>query len=811
MRAIRKAVTNTVIPFFGCALMASGVSARAWAKQASQVAERPFAVETTQDGVPRLVQFTGTLKDSAARPIAGPASVTFAIYANQDGGTALWSETQNVLADANGHYNVLLGAASANGGLPASLFGSSEPRWLGVTVAREAEMPRVLLASVPYALKAGDADTLGGLPASAYVTTQALAASNGRTVNAGSTTILATPQAATQTGTPESGQSSVTQATPTGSGTTDYIPLWTSSSALGNSKLYQSTGGNIGVGTTTPVVLLDVNGDSIFRGSFQLVPQGTATASTGQLSHSYQWEASTYNSSTKAPVTTAFGFRATPQGNNTANPTSSLDLYYGPGGGTLTDTGLSINNAGIITFVPGQTFSGSSVSVSEINLPNSSSYTNGVISFGGGPFLADYGGITNVFLGLGSGAAGLNGSNVSPNAGLNAGVGYNSLLTLSTGQGNSAFGSLTLAGITSGQYNSAFGYGALANAYGSNNSALGLNAGATVQYGENNTLIGMGADVTSPGLVNATAIGENAKVGADDTVVLGGTGNDAVYVAIGSTTAHSYLDIVSSVSSVGSSPAPTINLSNTAGGAGANVSLDFNTSAPSYVGGYNPNSRILVLDEGGYSDSIVFQANRKPTYNNGLVNTMAIHSNGSVEIYGNLTVDGTVAKSGGSFKIDDPIAPTEKYLSHSFVESPDMMNIYNGNTVTDANGFATVEMPKWFEALNGDFRYQLTTVGQFAQAMIASEINGGKFTIQTDKPNVKVSWMVTGVRHDAWANAHRIPTEETKPDSEQGHYLHPELFGAGADKSLGSGGLPAASAARASAAAGSSQAEAAKH
>jgi trimeric autotransporter adhesin len=110
------------------------------------------------------------------------------------------------------------------------------------------------------------------------------------------------------------------------------------------------------------------------------------------------------------------------------------------------------------------------------------------------------------------------------------------------------------------------------------------------------------------------------------------------------------------------------------------------------------------------------------------------------------------------------------------------MNIYNGNVVTDANGFAIVEMPKWFEALNGDFRYQLTTVGQFAQAMIASEIKDAKFTIQTDKPNVKVSWMVTGVRHDAWANAHRIPTEEEKPADEQGRYMHPELFGAAAQK-----------------------------
>jgi len=119
------------------------------------------------------------------------------------------------------------------------------------------------------------------------------------------------------------------------------------------------------------------------------------------------------------------------------------------------------------------------------------------------------------------------------------------------------------------------------------------------------------------------------------------------------------------------------------------------------------------------------------------------------------------------------------------VESPDMMNIYNGNVTTDADGFAVVTMPDWFEALNGDFRYQLTAVGQFAQAMVASKIKDGKFTIRTDKPNVEISWQVTGIRHDAWAKAHRIPTEEIKPPNEQGKYLHPELFGAGPEKQVG--------------------------
>jgi hypothetical protein len=147
------------------------------------------------------------------------------------------------------------------------------------------------------------------------------------------------------------------------------------------------------------------------------------------------------------------------------------------------------------------------------------------------------------------------------------------------------------------------------------------------------------------------------------------------------------------------------------------------------------------------------------------------------DFVGDVEIDGSLSKTGGSFKIDHPLDPANKYLYHSFVESPDMMNIYNGNVVTDASGTAIVTMPSWFEALNTDFRYQLTAIGQPAQAWVAAEIVNRSFLIKTSKPGVKVSWQVTGIRQDAWANAHRIPVEVDKPPQEQGHYIHPELFG----------------------------------
>ena len=105
-----------------------------------------------------------------------------------------------------------------------------------------------------------------------------------------------------------------------------------------------------------------------------------------------------------------------------------------------------------------------------------------------------------------------------------------------------------------------------------------------------------------------------------------------------------------------------------------------------------------------------------------------------------------------------------------------MMNIYNGNVVTDENGEATVTLPEYFEALNRDYRYQLTVIGTFAQAIVADEVKGNRFVIRTTAPNVKVSWQVTGIRQDAYAKKNRIKVEVEKPGRERGYYLHPEAF-----------------------------------
>ena len=163
---------------------------------------------------------------------------------------------------------------------------------------------------------------------------------------------------------------------------------------------------------------------------------------------------------------------------------------------------------------------------------------------------------------------------------------------------------------------------------------------------------------------------------------------------------------------------------------------------------------------------------------NGGYGGWAGYFNGWTTCNGTLEVLGTLIKPAGAFRIDHPLDPENKYLQHSFVESPDMKNIYDGIVVLDANGDATVQMADWFEALNKDFRYQLTAIGASAPGLyIAKKVENNQFTISGGKPGMEVSWTITGIRHDAFANANRIQVEVPKDNGKAGTYLYPELFG----------------------------------
>jgi len=239
--------------------MVSSISAQttggnvAPATAATQASTQSAAVVSQ---VPRLVKFSGTVQNfNADEAVGGVArdgtsaptnvvGVTFSLYSQQTGGAPLWSEVQNVRVDSTGHYTVQLGSTQPEG-LPVELFISAQAQWLGVRQEGQAEQPRIMLLSVPYALKAADAETFGGKPPSAFMSAAESATATG---GAGGTT----------TGT--SGK----QAAPPqvdGGGTTNYIALWTSSSDLGNSAVYQSSN-NIGIGTTSPGFPLTVSGNN---------------------------------------------------------------------------------------------------------------------------------------------------------------------------------------------------------------------------------------------------------------------------------------------------------------------------------------------------------------------------------------------------------------------------------------------------------------------------------------------------------------------------------------------------------------------
>jgi hypothetical protein len=159
---------------------------------------------------------------------------------------------------------------------------------------------------------------------------------------------------------------------------------------------------------------------------------------------------------------------------------------------------------------------------------------------------------------------------------------------------------------------------------------------------------------------------------------------------------------------------------------------------------------------------------------------------GNMTVTGNLTVGGNCTGCTGPSKMDHPQDPANKYLYHSAVESQDMMNIYNGNVTLDAKGEAVVAMPAWFQALNSEFRYQLTAIGAPGPNLyVAEKIKDNRFKIAGGKAGMEVSWMVTGIKHDPYSEQHRTPMEVDKPQEERGLYLHPEAYGQPDTKKIG--------------------------
>jgi len=156
----------------------------------------------------------------------------------------------------------------------------------------------------------------------------------------------------------------------------------------------------------------------------------------------------------------------------------------------------------------------------------------------------------------------------------------------------------------------------------------------------------------------------------------------------------------------------------------------------------------------------------------------------------NVTVSGnlTVVNGNKPFKIDHPLDPQNKYLLHNAVEAPERKNVYDGVARLDEDGAASVDLPEWFEALNGDFRYQLTAVsGPAPNLHVAEELSGTRFKIAGGDVGMKVCWQVTGTRKDPWAAANPFVVEQEKPQEERGRYLEPDLYDAPREQRVGIG------------------------
>jgi trimeric autotransporter adhesin len=397
-------------------------------------AQQPDEPATT---VPRLVQVTGTFHAANGLPAGTTESATLSIYKDEQGGTPLWQETQNVSVDAEGHYTAMLGATLKDG-VPVDLFSTNEPRWLGVQFNRagETEQSRVQLVSVPYALKASDAETLGGKPASAYLL-DPNAAGSANTTNSsnssGSATIASLPNSKSLK------PDAIT-------GNMNYIPYFTdNSNDLGNSILYQK-GSDVGINTANPQYRLDV-ADRIVNVS-GLVPGYTLTDTQAS---GHQWALFSGD-----PAAGYFKIR-----DNTAAADRVVINTAGDVGIGTTTPGSLLDVAGNINFSGELSYQGSPI----LHVPSGGDYYN-------------------IAVGLSALDSNTTGSD-------NTATGAFALFDNTTGTDNTAAGMFALRNNTSGGVNTASGYYALVNnTTGSRNTATGYGALMENTTGSNNSWSG---------------------------------------------------------------------------------------------------------------------------------------------------------------------------------------------------------------------------------------------------------------------------------------------------------------------------------
>jgi len=497
--------------------------------------------------VPRLIRFSGAVKDAEGRPRTGVTGITFALYKDQEGGAALWQETQNVAADAQGQYAVLLGSTAA-AGIPMEAFSGNEARWLGVQPEGQAEQ-RVLLVSVPYALKAADAETLGGMPASSFVLAAPVANAGsgssgsqaGGASNTGSTSGSST-SGVSPNSTCTSGSCPVSTNAP--GGTANFLPLYTDPTTVQNSVLSQApcpfdaSQTCVGITNTNPPTtlftpsasptrVLDINGEARVGGGNLYLQRnltdlagrrnwamGTETFNVGDFSIFVSASNSTFPS---LPVFTALSNGW--MGVGVGTPKANLEVA-GSGGGLLVDSpGTITGNGSGLTNLPAAGLTGTLPSAALAGVDGSGLINVNAAKLAGNFPSAFASTGSNTFTGDQSvtGSLSLSGSITLPNT-TSASVGVITLGstpflhnfgTNNTFVGASA-GNLTM---TSPGNNTAVGFSALtANTTGKGQSAFGTNALAATTTGTQNSAFGSAAlQANTTGMQNA-AFGNSALI-----------------------------------------------------------------------------------------------------------------------------------------------------------------------------------------------------------------------------------------------------------------------------------------------------------
>jgi hypothetical protein len=534
-------------------------------------------------------------------------------------------------------------------------------------------------------------------------------------------------------------------------GTTNYIPKWTSATTLSSTSLLFDNGTNVGVGTATPYSRLDVVGTSTATdgqtGVFVDIQNSSNT--TNNLT-GIRFTGSSLNSYKKVgilvPYTSGlFGisdmiFALNNIQNTSLVSTADARMIIKSNGnvgiGTINPAAaLSVSRSGSEATVDVVSYSGTSTITPSVSFKRARGTEGTPAAVQSGDLI----GSIDFFAHTGSSFAGWGASITAAASGTHSGTSYPTNLTFHTTNANST---LLI-------------------------ERMRINASGNIGIGTINNV---------PSLLT---VGGNMAIGANYTTTAAPTNGLIVEgnVGIGIASASNRLSVVGNSSDVNhTSTAGIIRAHNSSVSGGVGILgrvTETATNSGNRTGvsgiawwGISENTGLYGWGYGGtHAYGIYAQAGGASTAN------WAGYFAGSVHI------TGSISKGSGTFKIDHPLDPENKYLYHSFVESPDMMNIYNGNITTDASGIAVVALPAYFEALNKDFRYQLTVISTFAQAIVLEKVNGNKFSIKTDKPNVEVSWQVTGVRKDPFANQNRVIPEVDKPHGQKGKYLHPEAFG----------------------------------